>query len=139
MELNFNTDANPSLIIPKHVRTVESTAQDNREKTSLAAIYTSAQHIPPSPGEPDEIPDPNINTRPIPLEDVNNRPVAYGNVVTDSQALHTPTIVTPVVKAEPYTLAQNNYHAPLPQSPSVTSQPEISNDTVEAMLRNNPG
>ncbi|KAI9359378.1 hypothetical protein BD770DRAFT_385839 [Pilaira anomala] len=139
LELSFNTDANPSLIIPKHVRTVESTAQDNREKTSLAAIYTSAQHIPPSPGEPDEISDPNIDTRPIPLEDVNNRPVAYGNAVTDYQALHTPTIVTPVVKVEPYTLAQNNYHAPLPQPPSTTTQPEISNDTVEAMLRNNPG
>ncbi|KAI8079321.1 hypothetical protein BDF21DRAFT_419889 [Thamnidium elegans] len=165
LELNFNTEQNPSLIIPKHVRTIESAAQDTREKTVLAAIYTSAQHIPSSPGEPDEFPDPNIDTRIIPLEDVNSQPT-YNNNNNNSnsnsnnivaptpipQTIH-PKMITPATLSAAAAIAaamdtsyslspQINRAPPAPviQAPVVASvQPEISNHTVEAMLRNNPG
>lgn len=167
--MNFNTEQNPSLIIPKHVRTIESAAQDTREKTVLAAIYTSAQHIPSSPGEPDEFPDPNIDTRIIPLEDVNSQPTYNNNNNSSSNNIVAPTPTPPTINPEmitPATLSaaaaiaaamDTTYSlspqviqrappppppppAPVVQAPVNTSvQPEISNHTVEAMLRNNPG
>ncbi|GAA5800672.1 hypothetical protein HPULCUR_006108 [Helicostylum pulchrum] len=173
LELNFNTEQNPSLIIPKHVRTIESAAQDTREKTVLAAIYTSAQHIPSSPGEPGEFPDPNIDTRVIPLEDVNSQPTYNNNNISSSssssnnnivaptptpQTIH-PEMITPATLSAAaaiaaamdtsYSSSPQQIHrvptpapppAPVVQAPIINSvQPEISNHTVEAMLRNNPG
>lgn len=163
--MNFNTEQNPSLIIPKHVRTIESAAQDTREKTVLAAIYTSAQHIPSSPGEPDEFPDPNIDTRIIPLEDVNSPPTYNNNNnSSSSNNIIAPTPTPPTIHPEmitPATLSaaaaiaaamDTTYslppqRAPMPAPPAPAPapvvqapvQPEISNHTVEAMLKNNPG
>lgn len=149
--MNFNTDENPNLVIPKQVRTAETASQDSREKVALAAIYTSAQHIPSSPGEPDEAPNPNTDTRIIPLVDVNSQPAVYNNspMVTVPQTIN-PNMMTPAnlnaaaaiaAAMDPYLIPQQQYQAPLPPPPPTpsTQQPEISSHTVEAMLKNNPG
>ncbi|CEP09701.1 hypothetical protein [Parasitella parasitica] len=74
-ELQFDVDSpHSTLNVRSMIQTRETLAQDNREKLALAAIYTSPQHIPPSPGEPDEIPGPNNDSSVviIPLDDVES-------------------------------------------------------------------
>ncbi|KAI8640041.1 hypothetical protein BD408DRAFT_420372 [Parasitella parasitica] len=76
-KLQFDLDdPNSNLNVRSAIQTNEVLAQDGREKLALAAIYTSPQHIPPSPAEPDEIPDPNSDTSVtvIPLEDTEYSP-----------------------------------------------------------------
>lgn len=147
-ELTFNTDENPNLVIPKQVRTVETAAQDSREKMTLAAIYTSAQHIPSSPGEPDEVPDKNTDTRPIPLVDVNTVYTTTDSPAVASQTIN-PNMMTPAnlnaaaaiaAAMDPFLIPtqQQQYQPPPPPQPQ-QQQPEISSHTVEAMLKNNPG
>lgn len=194
-ELHFNIEENPSVVIPKLIRTEESASQDRREKLALAAIYTSPQHIPSSPLEPDEVPDPNEDTRFIPLEDVNDgynppqpQPSVPAVILPTTNAVPQPVpqtlglappiaqpVVQPVAKPvadvnlinpatlnalvaamnNPSIVPQQTYQtAPQPQvvqQPVVQSAPvynqasfapqqtEISNSTVESMLKNNPG
>lgn len=136
------------MVISKQVRTTETASQDSREKIALAAIYTSAQHIPSSPGEPDEVPNPNTDTRPIPLVDVNSQPAVHNNspVVVASHQTINPNMMTPAnlnaaaaiaAAMDPYLIPQQQYQPSPPPAP--VQQPEISNHTVEAMLKNNPG
>ncbi|CAO3627310.1 unnamed protein product [Mucor hiemalis] len=100
-ELHFNIDENPSVVIPKLIRTEESASQDRREKIALAAIYTSPLHIPSSPGEPDEVPNPNEDTRFIPLEDV-----ADGYNPPQSQEPSLPTMPTSSMLVVPQFIPQ---------------------------------
>ncbi|KAI7892029.1 uncharacterized protein EV154DRAFT_506093 [Mucor mucedo] len=146
LELSFNTDENPNLVIHKQVRTPETASQDSREKVALAAIYTSAQHIPSSPGEPDEVPDPNNDTKLIPLVDVNQH-VHHNTIHPDMMTPENLNAAAAIAAAMKDPLPQQ-YQSPPPPPPPMnpvqrvatnTSLPEISSHTVEAMLKNNPG
>lgn len=155
-ELSFNTEENPNLVIHKQVRTPETASQDSREKVALAAIYTSPQHIPSSPGEPDEVPDPNTDTRMIPLVDIN-QPIYHQQQQQQQNTIH-PNMMTPenlnaaaaiaAAMKEPLISSHQQYQSPPPPPPvtpvhhvttNTSSLPEISSHTVEAMLKNNPG
>ncbi|GAN08781.1 hypothetical protein MAM1_0223c08297 [Mucor ambiguus] len=76
-ELQFDESPSSTLVVRTHIQTDEVLAQDGREKLALAAIYTSPQHIPPSPTEPDETPSPNVDGSVpiIPLYDTELVPV----------------------------------------------------------------
>jgi hypothetical protein len=175
------------LVLPKAVRSQEAVNQEKREKTALAAIYTSLQHTPPSPAEPDEVPNPNADgTVPeIPLVDIEYPTIASSNpsppppppnVVNQNmmtpenlsaaaaiaaamlpqqqvqQAYTQPTFTSAALPAP----TSSNYYAPplsssysqrvsapVPVSTAIPTAPAaqsgLSNQTVEAMLKNNPG
>jgi hypothetical protein len=178
------------LVLPKAIRSPEAVAQEKREKTALAAIYTSPQHIPPSPAEPDEVPNPNADgTVPqIPLVDteypvitpsdpsppppkvVNQNMMTPENLSAAAaiaaailpqhqqqaytqSTLTPPSLPTPTASnyyTPPHTSAYTHrVSAPAPTptpAPAPTAiptapaaQPGLSNQTVEAMLKNNPG
>lgn len=153
--------------------------QEKREKLVLAATYISPQHIPPSPAEPDEIPDVNADGS-IPV--IPSTSDAMEGVETTSSAtpVINPDMITPenlnaaaalaaaIFKTPPQqqqqkytapvtppsTNATSNFYnspsytpstynqpavtTPVSTPPANTSQPQISNQDVEALLRNNP-
>ncbi|KAK4515952.1 uncharacterized protein ATC70_010912 [Mucor velutinosus] len=77
LELQLDESPSSTLIVRTQIQTDEVLAQDGREKLALAAIYTSPQHIPPSPAEPDETPNPNADGSVpiIPLDDTDSLPM----------------------------------------------------------------
>ncbi|KAI7902874.1 uncharacterized protein BX663DRAFT_508715 [Cokeromyces recurvatus] len=149
-ELILNTEKNSRLIISKEIHTEEANKQENREKTELAAVYTSLQHIPPSPTEPDEIPDPNPDSAvtTIPLKDISK--------TTDSTRIHsTATAFSQPMTIPTHTIPISSYHhnqfqlssssaaaAVIQQNPVNSpplQQPDLSSGTIEAWIKNNPG
>ncbi|KAL7319379.1 hypothetical protein PS15m_002519 [Mucor circinelloides] len=104
-ELKFDESPSSNLVVRRLIQSNEALAQDGREKFALAAIYTSPQHIPPSPAEPDEIPNPNADgTVPIiPLDDTESLPTAAPiNTIPISSSpvslpppSHTTSVMTP--------------------------------------------
>lgn len=70
----FPDDVKP----PDVVTSEESKTQMLREQIALAAVYFKEIHIPPSPAEPDEIPNDNLlNVRVIPLIDETELTTPY--------------------------------------------------------------
>ncbi|KAL9539666.1 hypothetical protein MBANPS3_010134 [Mucor bainieri] len=101
-ELQFDESPSSPLIVRSHVQTDEVSAQDGREKLALAAIYISPQHIPPSPAEPDETPNPNVDgsVPVIPLDDTELMPVdtipsSSSPPVSIPSSSHTSSVMTP--------------------------------------------
>lgn len=208
LELQFDLDsANSSLNVRNLTQSNEALAQDDREKLALAAIYTSPQHIPPSPAEPDEIPKFNSDSSVpvIPLDDTESLPVSTPITTISSSSpppppppSHLSSSAVPIVQsnlitaanlnaaaaaiaamkeqpsfmipqqqqqqqytnpvtniaAQPTSSTANYYNQPLttarapqsvaspttpPNTAGMFNQPAISNQTVESMLKNNPG
>lgn len=145
-ELQFDESPSSTLVTRNQTTTGEVLAQDAREKLALAAIYTSPQHIPPSPAEPEETPDLNADGSVpiIPLDDIEMMPVdtlplsssspaaipppSHASSVTAPPALH-PNLMTPAnlnaaaaaIAAMQQAPAQQSQYAntPLPASPPV--------------------
>lgn len=211
LELRFDLNsANSSLNVRSFTQSNEALAQDDREKLALAAIYTSPQHIPPSPAEPDEIPNFNSDgsVPVIPLDDTESLPVLTPATTISSSSSpppppppsHLSSSAVPIVQsnlitaanlnaaaaaiaamkeqssfmipqqqqqqhqqynhpvtsiaAQPTSSTANYYNQPLatarapqnvaspttpPNTAGMFNQPAISNQTVESMLKNNPG
>ncbi|KAI9267380.1 hypothetical protein BY458DRAFT_209215 [Sporodiniella umbellata] len=72
LPLLFNEEIDNAKI-RRPVTTSETIFHDNRERTTLSKIYVSKKFIPFSPAEPDELPDPNMNTPVIPTLDVERQ------------------------------------------------------------------
>lgn len=114
-ELQFDESPNSQLVVRTHTQTDEVSAQDDREKLALAAIYTSPQHIPPSPAEPDETPNPNVDGSVpiIPLYDtelapVNAIPSSSFPPVSIPPPPHTSSAMTPTLQPNLITPANLN-------------------------------
>ncbi|KAI8083172.1 uncharacterized protein BX664DRAFT_339961 [Halteromyces radiatus] len=76
-ELNSNLWYTPrSIFIPDDCKppwpknSEEAMIQQEREKVTLAAVYLSLSHVPPTPAEPDDPGVPNEDTKIIPLYEV---------------------------------------------------------------------
>jgi hypothetical protein len=149
----FSVDLNigEELTTRRQIQTNETVAQDAREKTSLSAIYTSAQHIPPSPAEPDEYPDANLNTPLIPLEDISSSqeevpppPPLPSQPLQQPQQAQQPQQLQQPPQQQPIMLPQQSYVQPLPvmnqsiQSPTPPPPKKITGEAIEDLIRNNP-
>ncbi|KAI9481161.1 MAG: hypothetical protein EXX96DRAFT_649690 [Benjaminiella poitrasii] len=152
-ELMLDTD-NPRLTISKQIFTEESQKQENREKTELAAIYTSIQHIPPSPAEPDEEKldsttlDASVPI--IPLSEADRAvPIttATANVaINPIMAPHQPADIAPATVLNNTTIPTLSYRNQFQLSNQTTAaqtpanQPSgISSDAIDTWIKNNPG
>ncbi|KAI8388867.1 uncharacterized protein BYT42DRAFT_561560 [Radiomyces spectabilis] len=92
------------------IKTPETQTQVMREKTTLAAVYLSPQHIPFSPAEPDELPDTSTNTPIIPLEDMMmavSQPPPVAPMPVDPMMNHPPPQPTVPQSAKPAQSAVN--------------------------------
>lgn len=70
-KLTFETVPEP-VTTRQRIETDEVVYHKNRERRVLAAVYIMESYIPPSPAEPDEVPNPNDNVPIIPtdMEDI---------------------------------------------------------------------
>lgn len=115
--------------------TDESKAQAVREQSTFAAVYTSLTHIPPSPAEPNEVPNeyPDAHVVHIPLEDV----YAYSGPSGPAQAISTadPTSVNSLLAATNSVLQSLNGHSQqIPQIPTQPVAPPPAPDNSSASV-----
>lgn len=115
--------------------TDESKAQAVREQSTFAAVYTSLAHIPPSPAEPNEVPNeyPDAHVVHIPLEDV----YAYSGPSGPAQATSTaePTSVSSLLAATNSVLQSLNGHSQqIPQTPTQPVAPPPAPDNTSASV-----
>ncbi|KAI8082500.1 uncharacterized protein B0P05DRAFT_537306 [Gilbertella persicaria] len=133
--LVFDTDSNPNLVIPKPVHSSEAMAQERREKLALAATYISLQHIPPSPTEPDEIPNPNEDgtVTIIPLTDTDVSTVSTVTIPSPPSNVN-PSLLTPanltVAAAIAAAMKESQLQQPQPQQVYTSSVPSSSIPTT---------
>lgn len=150
-----------NVVVRKQLDTPEVLIQEKRERLVLGANYISLQHIPPSPAEPDEIPaensDNNIPVIPLfnePMEGVDKtpKPVINQNMITPENLNAAANIAAAINQVFKIPAQQSTYMAPTPQlsnyysppqyntmaTPAPVNQSQISNKTVEEMIKNNP-